>query len=398
MPAALIRIDQATNASPIGVAGRSRDDIDISQVVQLRNADDSGVRSWRWDIVDRPAGSAAALSSPVSAAPTFTPDVAGSYLIELVVNEGRTGEIDRRIVAIRDALNLRVPAAGEKNEANWLIGGTPNARGYQPEFEALYAAVADVDAAVDATDATVEGLASEIVYDVDFTALPNNTITDGSEVIDGLTWTASNIASRTTLAAVVNGSGIRITHVNGSSSALAGADTAPRLAIPLATLIPGYHPFHRYLFLVEFSWAVTPDAAGERFSIGLYGAAASPWPSCSLRYIGASANYGASAAAVVIEAERDNTISNGQSPTSPVFGFSLDGPTTISTWKAAALPSTIGATLLPIVNNRATNATAAGDFNTFSHPTANLFVMALGATGTAAVHSVLIESLRIFRI
>lgn len=398
MPAALIRIDQATNSSPIGVAGRSRDDIDISQVVQLRNADDSGVRAWRWEIVDRPAGSAASLSSPVSAAPTFTPDVAGSYLIELVVNEGRTGEVDRRIVAIRDALNLRVPAAGEKNEANWLIGGTPNARGYQPEFEALYAAVADVDAAVDATDAAVEDLASEIVYDVDFTTLANNTITDGAEVIDGLTWTASNIASRTTLAAVVNGSGIRLTHVNGSSSTLAGGDTAPRLTIPLSTLIPGYHPFNRYLFLVEYSWAVAPDAAGERFSIGLYGAAASPWPSCSLRYIGASANYGASAAAVVIEAERDNTISNSQSPTSTVFGFSLDGPTTISTWKAAALPSTIGATLLPIVNNRATNATAAGDFNTFSHPTANLFVMALGATGTAAVHSVLIESLRIFRI
>lgn len=137
MAAALIRIDQAGHPTQVaGVAGRSRDDIVLGSPVQLLNVDDTGVRSHRWEILDQPSILAPdALSNPVAASPTFTPNTAGTYLIRLIVNEGRKGEVYRILVAVRDANGNRLPAAGETSEANWLdASGVPNPRGWQPDM------------------------------------------------------------------------------------------------------------------------------------------------------------------------------------------------------------------------------------------------------------------------
>lgn len=146
MASAQIRIDQAANPVPTGVAGRSRDDIVTGSAVVLQNTDNTGVTAWRWRIVSRPPSSAAVLSNPNAAAPSFTPDVEGSYLVELLVNEGRTaGERHRLIVAIRQDVNgtmCRIPAKGETTEANWLIGGVENEDGYYPDMVQLLEALA----------------------------------------------------------------------------------------------------------------------------------------------------------------------------------------------------------------------------------------------------------------
>lgn len=390
MAEARIRIDQATNPRPIGVAGRSRDDIVISQIVTLHNQDDTGVRSWRWEITDRPTGSAAVLSSPVDAAPTFTPDVVGSYRIRLIVNDGRVGEVDTRIAAIRDSLGLRVPAADERAEANWLIGGTPNTKGWKPEFEHLRSAVATLDASV--TD--LEGDGVVLVRDIVFSDDDGLTIVDGNNTIAGLTWTGANIASRTNTAEIDN-TGLVLEHVNGSSSQIAGADTAPRVTIPLSSLIPNYNPTRRYLFVVLYSWAVAPDAAGERFSFGSYGDASSPWPSSGLRFVGATAHYNSTAGDVTHEGERTNTIGNSQAPEQPVLVFGLDGPIASTVYQASGLPTSL-AELLPISAQRAQDLTNAGNYNVINHPD-NLFLLGLGATGTAAVHAVVVERLRVYQ-
>ncbi len=44
--------------------------------------------TFTWSVVSAPAGSVAALSDPASATPTFTPDVAGTYQLQLVVSDG----------------------------------------------------------------------------------------------------------------------------------------------------------------------------------------------------------------------------------------------------------------------------------------------------------------------
>jgi hypothetical protein len=131
-----------------GIAGQpgiGRDDIIVGQLITLRNADDNGVRSWRWLLVSRPRGSSATLSSVVAAQPTFRADVAGSYLIQLTVNEGRKGEVDRQLAAVRNAslhgIDTRFIAAGESDEANWNVdfgdgaGPVPNPSGWWDDLD-----------------------------------------------------------------------------------------------------------------------------------------------------------------------------------------------------------------------------------------------------------------------
>lgn len=145
MATAQIRIDQAANPVPTGVAGRSRDDIVLSSAVVLQNTDNTGVTQWRWRLVSRPRSSTATLSNPNAAAPSFTPDVEGTYLVELLINEGRTaGERHRLIAAIRQDINgvmCRIPSARETNEANWLVGGVPNEDGWAPDMDQLLEAL-----------------------------------------------------------------------------------------------------------------------------------------------------------------------------------------------------------------------------------------------------------------
>lgn len=130
MAAASIQIAQS---GALGAPGLSRKDLVLAQPVTLSNASNAGVRAWRWTMVDRPTGSTAVLSNPLAAQATFTPDVAGSYLIQLTVNEGRSGEVQRRIAAVLDEDGFRYPAAGEDDEANW----DSNARGWWPDLEAI---------------------------------------------------------------------------------------------------------------------------------------------------------------------------------------------------------------------------------------------------------------------
>lgn len=134
MAAAAIRIDQAGHPTQeIGVPGISRRDLSAGLPVTLRNQDDTGVRAWRWRIVTKPKGSTAALSNSIAPVPTFTPDVPGTYLVELTVNEGKKGERTRRIGAVLDSQGLRFPGAGETTEANW----NGNTQGWHPDLDEI---------------------------------------------------------------------------------------------------------------------------------------------------------------------------------------------------------------------------------------------------------------------
>ena len=121
---ASIIIDQAT-LTP-GVAGYSRDDGVVGQLVTLRNANagNENVKRWQW-ILQKPRASAAVLSAPNSASCSFTPDSDGTYAVILLVNEG-IGSLQRqrRQLAVKSAGGFRYPAQGESNEANWTSSDT----------------------------------------------------------------------------------------------------------------------------------------------------------------------------------------------------------------------------------------------------------------------------------
>lgn len=139
MATANMRIDQAANAQPAGVAGRARKDLLLSEPVTLRNNDDTGVSRHLWAMLDRPIGSNALLSSPSSPFVTFIPDVPGSYRISLVLNDGLAGERQIKIAAVADGFTRVYPAAGQQAlEANWPVGGGElNELGWAKEVERI---------------------------------------------------------------------------------------------------------------------------------------------------------------------------------------------------------------------------------------------------------------------
>jgi hypothetical protein len=143
---ALIRIDQAANTTPNGVAGVSRDDILLAEQVTVRNGNTNGVRSRRW-VLEPAFGSSAVLSSTDGEAPTFTPDVHGTYRIKLSVNGGLdvnsdSDEVDVRSVIVRDPSGKRIPATKEEAEANYPVSpGVFNDEGWKPDIAAYLMAL-----------------------------------------------------------------------------------------------------------------------------------------------------------------------------------------------------------------------------------------------------------------
>ena len=118
---ASIRIDQLTHPTvPIGQPGRARDDLVLGQPVTARNSDNTDVVRWVWALVDKPLGSVAVLSGTTVPQVTFTPDVPGSYLLRLSVDDGVAGQIDHKVAAVRDSVGHRYPATGEDaSSTNW---------------------------------------------------------------------------------------------------------------------------------------------------------------------------------------------------------------------------------------------------------------------------------------
>ena len=80
-----------TNAVPVANAGADQN-VEVGALVTLGGAGSSDAEgsplSFGWTLTSAPAGSTAKLADPATGTPAFTPDVDGSYLITLVVNDG----------------------------------------------------------------------------------------------------------------------------------------------------------------------------------------------------------------------------------------------------------------------------------------------------------------------
>lgn len=100
-----------------GVDG-SNDNLPINTLVQLDNDGNGGELTYLWAFLDKPEGSLAVLSSTSIHNPTFTPDVEGTYLLSLIVNQNLPDESDATAIAAVRQLRTgqRVPAAGETTQ------------------------------------------------------------------------------------------------------------------------------------------------------------------------------------------------------------------------------------------------------------------------------------------
>jgi len=116
MVTAAIVINQT--GKPPGLPSTSRDDLNLGVSVTLTNNDNTGAVSWFWKFVSKPVGSAAVISGAALPSASFVPDVRGSYLVKLTVDETPSNPAtDMRIAAVKTVfLGIRKPATSEKKE------------------------------------------------------------------------------------------------------------------------------------------------------------------------------------------------------------------------------------------------------------------------------------------
>ncbi|MDX9974290.1 MAG: PKD domain-containing protein, partial [FCB group bacterium] len=106
----IITAGQVQNTAPVANAGTDQA-AGIGAAVALDGSGstdaDNDPLTFAWDFQSRPEGSAATLDNPNTANPTFTTDVAGEYVVRLVVNDGRADSApDTVVVTANPAINV----------------------------------------------------------------------------------------------------------------------------------------------------------------------------------------------------------------------------------------------------------------------------------------------------
>jgi hypothetical protein len=104
----------AANSLPVAVAGADQNVITAS-VVTLdgsgsTDADKLDVLTYQWSL-NRPTGSAAALSSATAAKPTFTADISGIYVASLIVNDSKASSTNQSLTRVTAAVANSAPVA-----------------------------------------------------------------------------------------------------------------------------------------------------------------------------------------------------------------------------------------------------------------------------------------------
>ena len=107
-------IASATNSAPVANAG-SAQSVSIASVVTLNGTGSTDANgdtlTYRWTLTSKPTSSTAALSSATAASPTFTADLAGSYVASLVVNDSKVDSTNTSTVTITASAANSAPVA-----------------------------------------------------------------------------------------------------------------------------------------------------------------------------------------------------------------------------------------------------------------------------------------------
>lgn len=114
------------NLSPVAGAGSGRS-ATVGKAIALdgrRSLDPDGDRiTFAWSILSAPAGSAASLVNPTGVQPSLTPDLAGSYQIQLIVNDGKADSAPAAVTVTATATNA--PANADAGFDQTAVVGQP---------------------------------------------------------------------------------------------------------------------------------------------------------------------------------------------------------------------------------------------------------------------------------
>ncbi len=112
------------NTPPVANAGIDQG-VTLGSTVQLNGVAssdiDGNLLTFAWSLTTRPAGSAASLSAATAVNPTFTADVPGTYVAQLIVNDGFVNSVADTVTVTTDNV---VPTANAGPDQSAALGGT----------------------------------------------------------------------------------------------------------------------------------------------------------------------------------------------------------------------------------------------------------------------------------
>ena len=118
--------NSSPNAVPVANAGVTQNVITGSLVTldgsASRDANNESL-TYLWQFISVPSGSLAALSSASSVKPTFTADVAGTYTLSLLVNDGKANSL-AATVNVYSSVNNSAPVANAGVNQSVAIGAS----------------------------------------------------------------------------------------------------------------------------------------------------------------------------------------------------------------------------------------------------------------------------------
>lgn len=243
MPGAIIAFDQARPGptTSTGSPGVARNDLWVGWLVTGRITT-SGNTSPEWTLLDKPPGSTVTLAGATSLSCTFTPDLPGSYRIQLQVNGGGAGNVQILIAActfdVAGHLTLRgwrIPALSELPTENNFSGQT---RGWDEAVRQIF---------TEMQTTLLSGVARIAAPDANYTAQP-------ADLANGFlcnTGTTPFTADRNLVLPAVTDGAAYVKYVINRDAAfnwVATTGSGTTFAVPATTMLPvlvdalGVHP------------------------------------------------------------------------------------------------------------------------------------------------------------
>ncbi len=115
----------ALNRAPVANAGGGLSSVNVGTQISLNGTNsydpDGDLIAYSWAFYSKPAGSGAILMSNTSSRPYFTPDIAGTYIVTLVVSDG---QFSSQISSV--TLNVTEPSPTLVTVKHYLYGGLNN--------------------------------------------------------------------------------------------------------------------------------------------------------------------------------------------------------------------------------------------------------------------------------
>lgn len=123
-------VKPSPNQKPVAVAGQNLNTA-VNTLVTLdgsKSTDpEKDALSYSWSLTGKPEGSQAALSSPDTARPTFTPDLVGAYRVQLVVSDAqKSAPIEVLVTASKPTLSLSAVIGSESFPQDWSYRSSQN--------------------------------------------------------------------------------------------------------------------------------------------------------------------------------------------------------------------------------------------------------------------------------